>query len=621
MIDNITAPLAGIQKSLAGTDKAAHSTEKALSGIGDLSNTDFGFGFQNLGKQLKGAQQEAVPLTSAIDDIKKAAIGYFTATKAFDVASQIFTTGSNMEQTRIAFKVLLQDADLAKEKLGELQEFADVSPFSTSEVYDAGQALLGFGVKANDLLPVMGMLGDASSGNANKFKSLVDNYGKLVSAQRANTMDLNQFALQGIPIWDALGKKVGKSGADLKDYVEKNGVAASTVTELLRGMTEQGGQFFGMMDEQSQSTAGMWSTFESKIEATYVKIYDKLQPIINATIQLATNYYPMLENALSGVYNLSVDTWNAMESISHWIAANNDLFIGLGITLAGLAGVWFLANAEMLLWNAGMWAGGAALTAFEAIEGIVTATTGGLAAAVEVLNAAMLATPIGVVILALIALAGLIYIAWERCETFRGAVYGIGAAVMEIGSVLYDFGMNVIDIFSGIGDLISAVFSFDLDAIKSATDKVTETFSNAFSADKFSEYGERIGGAFADGFDDGYLEGLSINANRNAEDKVGAVASGDEEFQVAGVGGGSASGTSAAEAAKQKSVVTASNASGGDKNSASGKIINVRIENLAKEIKLYSSTIKEGAQDIRKILNEQLTAAVRDFEIGMSNGN
>jgi phage tail tape-measure protein len=170
------------------------------------------------------------------------------------LGSSVLRVGSNMEQTRISFQTLLGDVDAANAKIKELQRFADVSPFNTQEVLDAGVSLLGFGAEANKLLPIMNKLGDASMGNSTAFKSLVDNYGKMLGAQRANTVDLNQFAIAGVPIWREVEKIIGKSGQAARKYVEQNGVSMDIIDKAFDNLTQKGGQFYGMMDAQSRST-------------------------------------------------------------------------------------------------------------------------------------------------------------------------------------------------------------------------------------------------------------------------------------------------------------------------------------------------------------------------------
>lgn len=610
LIDNITSPLGAIQKSLAVTDTAAAKAEAAIAGIGDFGMSDFGF-VPELGNQVTDVAQKTSVLPSAFKAAAVAATAFFAATSVGDIAANIFNVGSNMEQTRIAYKVLLQDADLAKQKLGELQKFADVSPFNTGEVLDAGQALLGFGVKSQNLLPIMNMLGDASSGNANKFKSLVDNYGKLVSAQRANTMDLNQFALQGIPIWDALSKKLGKSSLETKEYVEKNGLAAETVTELLRGMTEKGGQFFGMMDEQGKSTAGMWSTFESGIERVSVKIFDKMRPTIIAMIEWGTNVFPVFENALASAYHWAVDFASAIGNIITWIGDNQDIFVALGISLVGVGTAWLFANAQMLISNALMTAGGILVTALEAVQKSITVATNGWAAAQRMLNYAFIQNPLVGWITVAFAVGAVLYLLWERCEWLRGVVFGVWESLQALGKGMIEIAqsyiMGFIHYWQAVGEIIMGVFTLDMSLIKKGMGDAVNAMKEAVPIDKVMKLGEDVGKAYEKG---------RANSIKNFRDEKAQKAAEKESTSV------NVADTTGKTEEQPKSVVTPQNASGSSSSekAGSGKIINVRIENLAKDVKIYGADVKQGVVNFRKLLSEELTAAVRDFELGISNG-
>lgn len=251
-------------------------------------------------RKIAGMNKEASKIPGVFGMAKKAIATAFVGFSLLGIGREIVSVGADAEQTKIAFDVLLQSAEKSKVLRTQLQKFADTSPFSTSQTYAAGESLLAFGVKAEGLLPIMGRLGDLAKGNGVKFQSLVDNYGKAVSAQRANTVDLNQFAIAGVPIWDAVGKVIGKTGVELRKYVEQNGVSISQLNQAFESLTDKGGMFFGMMELQSKSTLGLWSTFVSGVENRAVQLFNVLQPLINSTLVFGTEVLNN-SNLLSGL--------------------------------------------------------------------------------------------------------------------------------------------------------------------------------------------------------------------------------------------------------------------------------------------------------------------------------
>lgn len=212
----------------------------------------------------------------------KGLIGAMAGAAVVGMGKKSVNLALDAEQARTAYGVLLKDKQKAVNLLGDMDVFAAKTPFSKTDLVESGQSLLGFGVQSEKLLPIMGKLGDLSMGNANKFKSLVDNYGKLVSAQRGNTMDLNQFAIAGIPIWTELSKILKMSTQDVRKYVETNGVSVELVNQAIGNLTQQGGQFFNMMNEQSATGAGQWSNLLDALEQLGTKVGNLLMPAFKA---------------------------------------------------------------------------------------------------------------------------------------------------------------------------------------------------------------------------------------------------------------------------------------------------------------------------------------------------
>lgn len=553
--DMATQPLGVIFGSIGRVDAAALAAEQHIGAIGV---NDYGFDNLNLNlgttkKKTDEAGEGVFKLSSLFKTAAVAAASFFAVQGFGQLTSEVYRAGTAMEQTEIAFGTLLQDADLAQVKIKELQQFADVSPFNTSEVFDAGVALTGFGIAADGLLPIMNTLGDASMGNANKFKSLVDNYGKLVSAQRVTTMDLNQFALQGVPIWNELGKVVGKSGGALRDEVEGGKITVEQVNQALENMTKEGGQFFGMMEQQANSTEGRMSTLLSKVEALQVKIFNGFKPLTHSLIDLGTSVLPIIENSLK------------------FIVDNADIIEAIGVAAGVAAGGWVILNAEMLIGQ------GVAM----GVLGVIRL----LEVAQWAWNAAMNANPAVKLVTVLALVAGGMYWAFQNVEWFREGMYGLWEVVKVIGNA-----------FVGLGEVIWGALTFD-----------AAMFSRGVAT--LDNVGYDAGLAWAEGLRKGKLDG----------DKQGEKAE-SEFFMPDSPQAGSASSFS------NKSVVTAQNTStsGGKettmKGDSGGKIINVRIENLGKQITINSANVREGAQEMRRIVQEELVNAVRDFELGISNG-
>ena len=181
-----------------------------------------------------------------------------------DMATAGLGTGVKLaaeaEQAEIAFGVMLGSADAAKAMLADLTQFAASTPFEFPELRDAARTLLAFQIPAGELLPTMRMLGDVSAGTGARIADLALIYGQANGAQRAYTGDLNQLAMRGVPIWSELTKIFGVTGAEMRKLAENGAVTFGHLQQVFRTVTGEGGLFQGMMQAQSQSLGGLWST-------------------------------------------------------------------------------------------------------------------------------------------------------------------------------------------------------------------------------------------------------------------------------------------------------------------------------------------------------------------------
>jgi tape measure domain-containing protein len=181
---------------------------------------------------------------------------------------------AELEQTTLAFDVMLGSAERAKDMVAGMRKFAAETPFNSREVTGAGKQLLAYGVAAEQIIPTMRMLGDVSAafGKDMPLKDLTYLYGTLFAQQRAYAVDIRQFAGRGIPIYEELAKAVGKSADEVKDLVEQGRIGRDEVTKAFIAMTSAGGRFFKMTERQAETLAGTWEQMTDAFDLAKVKL-------------------------------------------------------------------------------------------------------------------------------------------------------------------------------------------------------------------------------------------------------------------------------------------------------------------------------------------------------------
>jgi hypothetical protein len=199
-----------------------------------------------------------------------------------------------------------------------------------------------------------------------------------------------------------------------------------------------------------------------------------------------------------------------------------------------------------------------------------------LAAAQYALNAVIMANPIGLLVIGIGTLvAGIVY-AYNHFEKFRGIVW----ATWE---VLKEFGRTVANIFVGVGKTIVGAITFNPAMVTEGAAQTIEAVRGA---------GERIGRAAQEGYEAGIADfqkgKATIKAPTNVSPKGGK-----------GAGANAPALPSETKGAKGQKAVT----------------INIKIQDLVRELSINTVNMKEGAGKLREIIAETLMAATNDAQL------
>jgi tape measure domain-containing protein len=305
---------------------------------------------------------------------------------------------ANMEQTQVAFEVMLGSGDKAKKLLKDLEQMGADTPFTFDQLKDAGQTLLNFNVSGNVLLPTLRAIGDVSAGNAERFSRLALAYGQTTAKGRLMGQEVNQMVEAGFNPLNEISRTTGRSMRELTDAMEKGEVSAAMLQNAFVTASGAGGKFFGMMDKQSKTLIGLLSTLFDNAAMVARVLGDTLLPAVSKTVAI---------------------TIALTKGIATWIAQNRELAGAIATVAAGV----FLASAAVF----GL---GIASMAASFFFGIMAS---GLAAITATIG--FLFSPMGVLVGVLIALGV--------------AAFQFRAGIVEAFGPVFDSILQLKDIFMG----------------------------------------------------------------------------------------------------------------------------------------------------------------------------
>ena len=282
---------------LAGEFKKAYEQidkiERKVDGINGKGNSSLNGGLLGgLGKKLLGVASIASVLSFGKSSIESAM--HFEATKK----SYEVLTGDRKQGGKLA------------DDLNKLQQDTILGP----EVFKAGQTLMGFGIAANKVMPIVKELGDIAMGDSQRFEALTVAFSQTQAAGRLMGQDLLQYINAGFnPLqtmsehWKEFGFTAKKTVGDLKQEMEKGNVTSSMVAKAFEIATSKGGKFDGMMDKIADTSFGRLKILEGQWENFKIQAGNALMPLAEGLMTVANKTLNFLDLSKSASEQLNAE--------------------------------------------------------------------------------------------------------------------------------------------------------------------------------------------------------------------------------------------------------------------------------------------------------------------------
>lgn len=286
-------------KFASEVSKLTDTTSKAISSLGS--------GFSKAGTILTAAV--TAPLAIA-------------GVKAARWASQ---TAANAEQVDIAFNTML-GPERAKKMIADLVEFAKTTPFEMAGLNKATQQMLAYGFAANDVIPMLTDIGNATAAlgaGQQGIDAITRALGQMHGKGTAASQEMMQLTEVGIPAWDYLAKALHTDVAGAMDMVTKKAVSADVAIAAIRAGMQ--GDFGGLMIKQSRTLTGVLSNLADAATATIMKMYqtdgykkmtDALSKLADPIQKLVESLMPLFERGMEALAAMATNAANAINQMS-----------------------------------------------------------------------------------------------------------------------------------------------------------------------------------------------------------------------------------------------------------------------------------------------------------------
>lgn len=481
-------------------NRSLNQTSSSSRGLSTASNNA-----NRLTNSLKNATREASNMSKYLVSAGAAA----TTALAIKGTKDMIEQASSMEQYRNTLNVVMKDNKKAGETFKWAVDYANKTPFETSEIVDGTVKLQSYGMEAQKVLPYIGDMAAAMG------KSMDQAVEAVADAQTGELERLKEFGITKEQIVKQANKKLGKMEVvNNKGQITNQRAFNAALMSLMKdrfegGMEVQAKSFKGVMS----TISGVWKSglsqmagiseeglvidgsFFDVIKDKAMQLSEKLQDLqksgkfeeIQKSLgEFATSASDAVEKALPKIMDFGEYVANNGPQIMNTIK-----FIGIAFltwkaisfvntaitTISSLASMLSLAKAQYIpllfakIQDMALTAGIIGLYTWDAIvKGASAVKTFLLAGAQGALNIAVgigtslmsafgavmafLTSPIGLVILAVgLLVAGFIYL-WNTSDSVRNAVVNFFSTLKQWG---VDACNTVIDALNKMIDLINKI--------------------------------------------------------------------------------------------------------------------------------------------------------------------
>lgn len=471
----------------ADITKFRNSVQKDIPRV--LDGSDVSGAGQRLGTKFSGAFTGALKIAGGL----AAAVG---VTSLVGFGAQAVKTGigtaAAMETADIAFTTMLGSAEKADTFIRKLADFAKKTPFDFPGLQTAASSLISIGIDTSKVIPIMTTLGDVTSGmgtGAEGIKRATVALQQMNAAGRIQAQDLNQLRDAGIPVYDLLSAAMGKTKEEVAALAQNGGLGKDALDAMMKALETGKGleKFSGLMDKQSASLSGLWSTLKDTVAMGLSKAFTPLIPVLKKTIDsISAGLEPALK-VMSTTFKIVLAV---LKPIFKLIKFLSPLIMSLVAAWAAYRAIMIVTNAVSTI--AYMWANREVI-----MKALQIAMTKKLAAAQLRLNAALIANPIGLIVGALVVLGGLFVLLYKRSDKFRSVVNKAWAGIKETAlAVVNWFKTTAWPVLKAVWDKLKVAIEVVWGVVKTVFGKIWGYLKFVFAVWKqlFKAFGDIMNG-------------------------------------------------------------------------------------------------------------------------------
>jgi hypothetical protein len=457
-----------VSASMREMREAAAQLESELEELGqdDPARGPLIAALQQLRTRIHDVQQEVAGVSRTTSTMKQVMTNAFAFAvgggieqgieKLVETGKSVFDTTAKFETYGKVLANALGSESLGQKALKDIQQMAAKTPISVDMLTSSFIKFVNRGLTPS--MAELSKLGDLASSQGKDFDQLTE---AVLDAGTGEFERLKEF-----------GISASKSGDQVSFSFKGVNTTVANTPAAIQGAIVAMGEMKGVAGGMKMIAEGLDG---------------QLSNLGDTADQTAVEWGQVLRPAFVAVLSTLGFLLGMLKAVPSLIKENK------GVILA-LAGALVVLNAEQVTWNLMLLQEAVQTKAGLVWKAASATATNVMTFSWKGLNAAMKANPIGFVIGLVMLLVGALVAAYEKSETFRNIVAGLGASLKEF-AVTYVQGL--ITALTGLGDVLIGTVTLDPERVKKGME---EGFAGVKAM--YWDSGKNAAKAFGEGYNE-----------------------------------------------------------------------------------------------------------------------
>lgn len=276
------------------------------------------------------------------------------------VGRDFVNTAAQFERFNVQLANLEGGSAGAERAMAWIENFAVKTPLEMEQVVASYAKLKAFGIDPTNgsMLALVDTMA-ATGGNVETMEGMVLALGQAWTKGKLQGEEAMQLLERGVPVWDILSKKLGKTTAEVMKMSEKGQLGRKEIQLLMDALGEANA---GAAEDMSKTWDGMisnlwdyWSKFQRQVMGS--GLFNWLKAKLKGTLDMfermaangdlqrwAENVGTAVQNGLAALWDFGAKLVEVWQAVSPWINRAADAVGGFGNAALILIGLNFAST-------------------------------------------------------------------------------------------------------------------------------------------------------------------------------------------------------------------------------------------------------------------------------------